>query len=462
MTVKKMIVKVRLKDNGSFKIDDEEILSSQELKSGDKSRIIEALTHLSSENVLNLMRKNERELFLFTNEDKIDKSNVFDMYCQNGTNWQIQTGNLAGFIAYKYGDVELQIDISSRFSNKKNDYFLNYLLAKVFSLNVADCLHSDANEKLFDYLVLLFPHYLNRALSKGVYRRYERFEFNDSNLKGSVNIPRFIKQDIPFIGKVAYDKREYTGDNHLTQLVRHVIEFIKSGKYRSFLSYGETREEVRRIIELTPSYSKSRRELIIGKNSKPVRHPYYSEWTDLQRLSLAILRKKRLSYGDSDSRKIHGVLFDISWLWEEYLNTLLRSEEFKHPRNKSKEGKITLFTEGGGERYPDFYKKNLVLDAKYKRFEKYDSLSSIGRDDIHQMISYMHCLSKGDSMNGVFLYPVEKEDKKNIPKKTLKGYGGSIRAEGFVIPQNSKDFNSFIRDMETNSKDFIDRVLDRV
>ena len=87
MTVKKMIVKVRLKDNGSFKIDDEEILSSQELKSGDKSRIIEALTHLSSENVLNLMRKNERELFLFTNEDKIDKSNVFDMYCQNGTNY---------------------------------------------------------------------------------------------------------------------------------------------------------------------------------------------------------------------------------------------------------------------------------------------------------------------------------------------------------------------------------------
>ena len=125
MTVKKMIVKVRLKDNGSFKIDDEEILSSQELKSGDKSRIIEALTHLSSENVLNLMRKNERELFLFTNEDKIDKSNVFDMYCQNGTNWQIQTGNLAGFIAYKYGDVELQIDISSRKTKKKNDYFLH-------------------------------------------------------------------------------------------------------------------------------------------------------------------------------------------------------------------------------------------------------------------------------------------------------------------------------------------------
>lgn len=59
-----------------------------------------------------------------------------------------------------------------------------------------------------------------------------------------------------------------------------------------------------------------------------------------------------------------------------------------------------------------------------------------------------------------FLYPVEKEDKENsISKKTLKGYGGGIRAEGFVIPQNSKDFNSFAKEMKNNSTDFIGKVL---
>lgn len=39
---------------------------------------------------------------------------------------------------------------------------------------------------------------------------------------------------------------------------------------------------------------------------------------------------------NSKENKVKGILFDASWLWEEYVNLLL-GDDFKHPQNKVKE-----------------------------------------------------------------------------------------------------------------------------
>ena len=36
--------------------------------------------------------------------------------------------------------------------------------------------------------------------------------------------------------------------------------------------------------------------------------------------------------------------------------------------------------------YPDFYKDNYILDAKYKHLN-----SGVGREDLYQVITYMFC-----------------------------------------------------------------------
>lgn len=43
-----------------------------------------------------------------------------------------------------------------------------------------------------------------------------------------------------------------------------------------------------------------------------------------------------------------------------------------------------------GFRYPDFYNDEYVLDAKYKSMA--DSVEKIEREDLHQMITYLHIL----------------------------------------------------------------------
>lgn len=124
---------------------------------------------------------------------------------------------------------------------------------------------------------------------------------------------------------------------------------------------------------------------------------------------------EEVKYGEHDD-EICGILFDGAWLWEEYVNTILRDYGFKHPENKRRKGRIYLFEDNSGVRYPDFYKEGVVLDAKYKRLGSYENVARIDRDDIHQVISYMGALK---ATKGGFVSPLEKKQT-IIPTKKLK------------------------------------------
>ena len=433
----------------------------REIQCEDREAVLKELHKIADVNILEL--KKNSNLLVFSNKDKIEDTHVFSIV-NNGEDSEIVTGNIAGFV----GINDVQISIQSRFSEQvdngdenqeRNDYFLHYMLSKVFNINLLDFKHGEEKGSVFDFLVFLFPSFLNRALKKGIVRTYVRNEYNDSNIKGPLNVSRFLKEDIPFIGRVAYDKREYSADNSLTELVRHTIEYIRSGNYSSIVRDGDVASDVRKIIEVTPSYDRSVRESVINRNLRPIRHPYYSEWTDLQRICLMILRHNKLNYAESKD-KIYGIVFDVAWLWEEYLNTLLRPLGYTHPRNKTGEGKIFLFENETGEtgtRYPDFYNEYCVLDAKYKRFEYKGNVSSIDRDDLHQMITYMYVLKKHPE-NGVFLFPVKNETFSHVKPLKLNGYGGWIKAEGHLIPQGTHSFKEFSKQMEENAEDFSKRI----
>ena len=131
------------------------------------------------------------------------------------------------------------------------------------------------------------------------------------------------------------------------------------------------------------TYNTRDRNRIINLNLRPVTHPYYSEYTALQKICLQILRHEALKYGQEKDR-IYGVLFDGAWLWEEYLGTIFAKArlDITHAKNKTGENGIALYENGRKCYYPDFYRRNncaetsFVLDAKYKRLgsdEKVDS-----------------------------------------------------------------------------------------
>ena len=206
--------------------------------------------------------------------DGIEEEKIFEMSgnFENPQDAKITTENLMGFV----GCVNTQVSIQSRFTeNAKNgggdeDFFLHYMLEKVGVANLFDLQHSTKCDRYFDFLLYLFPLFLKKALAQGIFKTYRRFERNDTNIRGVIDVPRHIQKNIPFAGRVAYNTRERTFDNPVTELVRHTIEAIKTkpvGKY--ILSRDEeTKLTVSEIIQATGGYNLCEREEIIAKKRK--------------------------------------------------------------------------------------------------------------------------------------------------------------------------------------------------
>ena len=379
----------------------------------------------------------EDGIFIFPNDLKntsdLDKDHkIFETVNQN-----IKTGNVIGFLGYG----QERLTISSRFSNANNDYFLHYLLQKVLNINLTNLdVGLSSEDKLYQLLVYLFPKYLQAALRKGLYKEYQRFLHNDSHVKGAIDVGNHLKKNVPFMGNISYTTREFAYDNPLMQLIRHTIEYIKNQKKLGRGILDSNRENVTEIIRVTPSYKLADRVKIIRLNqTKPVYHAYFREYRKLQELCLLILSREKHGLGFQE-QKIHGVLFDIAWLWEEYVQTLL-PEGFIHPRNKEKTDGISVFSSHGRKIYPDFYYKDLkiVLDAKYKKLEFTEK--GINREDLYQLISYTYILEAKTA--GLIFPSVEKVVDNEIGK--LAGYGALLKKWSILIPQEAENYDHFVQ-----------------
>ena len=400
---------------------------------------------------------------------------------------KIKTGNLMGFIGFSgKGCHGTKLEIRSRFAennkteNNNQDFFLHYMLEKVFKINLFNLNYSYNNSSGFDFIYLIFPYFLKRALNQGLFKTYKTFERNDSAVKGAINVSRHIRQNVPFGGRVAYRSREYTFDNYIMQLIRHTIEYIKTKPIgKSILTQDpDTQKAVLQINEVTnETYSFQKRSKVIFENLKPLNHPYYLDYNYLQKLCLMILNNVNSQYSDSSS-PIYGILFDGAWLWEEYLWTILKDakfgdKKFEHPTNKDRKGGIRLFDNSLDPEdsslkkcyrriYPDFYCENsredsndgIILDAKYKRLEK-----GLVRDDLYQIISYMHTMKIS---TGGFVYPQkEKEElaEQNPKKYHLANNTGIIKTFGFVVPQCETDYEPFQRKMQKMETELVREIL---
>ena len=406
----------------------------------------------------------EESMFIFPNDLQYSPDLEKDQKIFETVNQKIKTGNVIGFLGYG----QERLTISSRFSDESNDHFLHYLLQKVLNINLTSLdVGLSQEDRLYQFLIYLFPKYLQVALRKGLYKEYQRFSHNDSHVKGVIDVGNHLKRNVPFIGNIAYTTREFTYDNPLMQLIRHTIEYINNQK-----SIGQevldnlltSRENVAEIVRVTPSYKLADRAKIIrGNQSKPLRHAYFHEYRKLQELCLMILNREKHGLGYQE-QKIHGILFDVSWLWEEYIYTLL-PKVFIHPRNKDKTDGISVFLNDKNHEnrkrrdrkvYPDFYdrERKIVLDAKYKKLE--DTEKGINREDLFQLISYSYIL---EAEKAGLVFPSKDKVVDNEIGK-LAGYGALLKKLSIQIPQKASSYNEFCEMMES-SEEIFKRNIDK-
>ncbi|SDP16378.1 5-methylcytosine-specific restriction endonuclease McrBC, regulatory subunit McrC [Streptococcus sp. NLAE-zl-C503] len=387
----------------------------------------------------------EDNIFIFPNDLMNSPDLDKDQKILETVNQEINTGNVIGFL----GCGQERLTISSRFSDEYNDHFLHYLLQKVLNINLTSLdVGLSPEDKLYQLLIYLLPKYLQAALRKGLYKEYQRFFHNDSHVKGVLDVGNHLKKNLLFTGNIAYTTREFTYDNPLMQLIRHTIEYIKNQKGFGVL-LDSNRENMTEIIRVTSSYKLADRAKIIRMNKiKPIRHAYFREYRKLQELCLMILSREKHGLGPQ-SQMVHGILFDVAWLWEEYVYTLL-PKGFVHPRNKDKTDGISVFSVGKRKVYPDFYdrERKIVLDAKYKKLEFTEK--GINREDLFQLISYSYILEAEKA--GLIFPSVERSVNSEIGK--IAGYGAQLKKWSIQIPQNASSYSAFCKMMENSEENF--------
>ena len=365
-----------------------------------------------------------------------------------------RASNVMGFLGY--GDERLVI--ASRFCGEDEDYFFQYLLDKVLDFpNIVD-LDADANQdnRLFNFLLFLFPYYLKAAMRKGLFKKYIRHRYNDGNVKGTIDVARHMEKNTPFVGNVAYSQREFSYDNSLMELVRHTVEFIKRKPYGNKLLI-KVKDEVKLVIDATSEYEPCDRQKIIEQNKKnTVRHAYFREYLALKRLCLLILQHQKHQIG-AGARQIYGILFDGAWLWEEYVNSLIE-DVFYHPMNKGGKGAQRLLDGNVGLIYPDFISRNsemrIIADAKYK------PIDNIGNRDYLQVLAYMF---RFDAKAGYYLYP-EAEGSDDLKLWLNRGSTYeenvvprddiSITKHGLKIPIDAQNYSEFTAKMKVQEQEF--------
>lgn len=405
--------------------------------------VIKSLKYLSGKTLRELVERHG--VIAMPPIDAADLSQQIFSYDGDHT---IYTNNLVGFI----GSDSVNISIKSRFAEGKNDYFFHYLLSKVFSINIMDLMHNISQENILDFMPYLFPHYLKKAYIQGIYREYTSIRHNDNSVRGVMDVVRHISSNTPFTGNVAYNTREKVADNPINQLIRHTIEFLLSSyRTRSILDADSlTKEAVQVIRIITPSFSMRKLKNVLNCNVRPFNHPYFQAYAPLQKICMMILRHQGLKYADNKHR-FYGIVFDCAWLWEEYLYKIMKDIDIIHPENRKKIGGKALivgrrypdqavFDKYYAEaRYPDFYNHKWVIDAKYKHLDR-----QMGRDDIHQLVTYMYMLRKD---YGAFIYPSVSQERTDVEYK-LAGHGGLLAPVGMRIPQQCSCFAEFKEKME--------------
>ena len=337
-----------------------------------------------------------KELRFFEYHAKPDDGNAF----------RLDTGNLMGALRFRNHETAVQVEVLSRFDKGGNNCFLNYLLSRAFDIAIGEDPVSAKQPSVLDLLLdVLFVRRFGEASMNGLLRQYRTYRNNDWAFKGRLDLPRHIRENVPFPRGVAYVKREIDLDVPVNRLLLLAAIVVRKRRPDLFERNEDARDALRELRTAIPDPGDVRSVLSHRDCREPVRHPFYREvWEPLRQIARMILEEERwMLFQDDEEESVSGVVFDGAWLWEEYVaSVLVPRGGFRHCVRGGTEDErgLRVFKNGGRRFNPDFLRSDCVLDTKYKR-----SNPNGGRNDVHQVLCYL--LLSGAKLGGLVFPPVD-------------------------------------------------------
>lgn len=322
-------------------------------------------------------------------------------------NKRVITSNYVGVLKYKADDLEVTIQIGSRFDiGNSSQLFLSYMMSNAFDGEWLPEHTPEIKAQSIWELLLCFIFYkqVKDAYRQGLFKSYKKSELNDPKVRGVVDINRHIKLNVPFTGNIAYTVREHSHDVPIMHLIRHTFDHLKKRypelmeRLNNYAGQGiRLKNIMEQLKEVTASFNPSNILGVLDETKKRLAHPYFHKYEPLRKTCRMILKDMGLNIYDSNQDdQVYGVLVDINRLWEEFAGKcVLERLGFEHIVNKTtpllvpyedinKRGKNAVKS-----REYDFVKgSTMIVDAKHKpawQKPEWGELSS----DINQVLAYM-------------------------------------------------------------------------
>ncbi len=347
-------------------------------------------------------QKNEDDLIVSIKKTKNEKGK--DIYLA-------QTGNYVGKFVWE----GLTIEIQSRFSS----IFLERMLNFANDIYLDDISVSGRKTKDLDisrYIIYyMFVQNLEKAFLLGLPKSYKSVRHHEIKLKGKIDIKRFIKNDIPFKGKISSTSREQKEIQEVIDVLYKAVRIIDKSKFSTKnISHIKAHLKQHRSNQYISS-----KVITKALKSKALQNPIFALYKKVLEYARYIINGSNIEKKSDGKNETYGFLINVAELFEIYIAKLLQKEFLDWSVSSPKE---ELYESQFYARkiIPDIVMEKdnnvLVFDTKYKRMKFRGTKKGfwdLDRNDFFQINTYMSYYQNHKEnykvVAGGLLYPMEGE-----------------------------------------------------
>lgn len=306
--------------------------------------------------------------------------------------YYFKTGLYVGFLFIGTGADRIRLDITSGYNETFFQRMLN--VANNFFLDTSSSSNSNKSDaSLSNMMNFMFLTSFKAAYAMGMPSEYRTIHEHGFNIKGKLDIKKYIQKDM-FTGgafSYSYRQREYVQDiiDVLYLAMRTVLDSYKATKISA-----EYNKYYRELAQMRSGKTVSRGTIHKIRNHRSLNNPLYNRYKSALYFAEMILKMKEVIRDENESYGYYsGFLLDISQLWEVYLENLLRHHLGDEYIILAQE-EIKLYEDTFYHRTnrPDLVIETkdhvpvAVIDAKFKKME-YNN-DDVDREDMFQINHY--------------------------------------------------------------------------
>lgn len=378
---------------------------------------------------------------------------------ENGkSEYIVETGLFAGVVYHK----GCEFNITCRGGEVFLRRMLNFLNDVYVDTQETDAQSNNENNAFQHIITYLFIHSLERSATLGLPHLYQKVTQCSHKVRGSVDMNAYFRNDIPFMGKLTTTYREQRAIQPIVDVL-----FLACDKIRKNFGAKNLQPIANIYQALKTDYSgqyPSKATLRETKNHRVLAHPVYSSFRTTLEYADIILNNLDLQAKQNAKQATHGYLFDISQLFEIYLEKLI-SRYFKDWTVTGQE-QLNVYGNRFFSRnmYPDIVMQNnktgkvIVFDAKFKQMRQ--DYRDLDRADFYQIHTYMSYYSDNLLLGGL-LYPLINEHNSEISHSEslfdLDDSRPRFIVDGIKISTEMK-----LDDIHKNETAFLKRIKDLI